>query len=325
MAEITKPNFNNALWASGGAIVAPSDVKIATGWTAEVPPYQWENYSQNRQDQGIAHILQHGISVWDAVTEYQANKSYVQGSDGALYVAIQTHTSQNPVTDTTFVYWTKFAVGGLLNTQKFTASGTFTPTPGARLFRVRAQGGGGAGGGAQATSAGQLSLAGGGAAGGYSEGFFTLAQIGTSQVVVIGAGGTAATAGGTGGNGGSTTLGSLLTVPGGLGASAGVAVASSTTIINVGGASGTTPTGGSIVNMKGQSGSSGFSLGSGTISGDGGHSVLGTGGRGQGVGNNSLPGTGFGSGSSGAINAASQAARISVAGQDGVMLIEEFL
>lgn len=98
MAEISKPDYTY-LWSSGGAIVAPSNVKIQTGWAAEVPPFQWENWSQNRQDQAIAHILQHGIPVWDSVTEYQAAKSYVQGSDGALYKAVTTNTNTNPVGD----------------------------------------------------------------------------------------------------------------------------------------------------------------------------------------------------------------------------------
>lgn len=98
MAEQSKPAYNY-IWSSGGAIVAPSDAKIQSGWTAEVPPFQWENWSQNRQDQAIVHILQHGISVWDNLTEYQASKSYVQGSDGVVYKSLTTNTNINPVTD----------------------------------------------------------------------------------------------------------------------------------------------------------------------------------------------------------------------------------
>lgn len=98
MAEISKPDFTY-LWSSGGSLVAPSNTKIQTGWTAEVPPFQWENWSQNRQDQAIAHVLQHGISVWDNVTEYQAGKSYVQGSDGFIYKSLTTNTNINPTTD----------------------------------------------------------------------------------------------------------------------------------------------------------------------------------------------------------------------------------
>lgn len=104
MAEISKPDYTY-LWSSGGATVAPSNVKIQTGWTAEVPPFQWENWSQNRQDQAIAHILQHGISVWDSSTEYQGTKSYVTGSNGVVYRSVQTNTGQNPTTDGSNTYW----------------------------------------------------------------------------------------------------------------------------------------------------------------------------------------------------------------------------
>ena len=53
MALITKPDME-FIWASGGAIVEPSDVKKQTGWTPEVPPHQWENWIQNRQDNYLA-------------------------------------------------------------------------------------------------------------------------------------------------------------------------------------------------------------------------------------------------------------------------------
>ncbi len=108
MAEISKPDFTY-LWSSGGSLVAPSNTKIQTGWTAEVPPYQWENWSQNRQDQAISHILQKGISVWSLTGEYyftaSGERSYVQGSDGSIYVAVADSVGQNPVTDTTATYW----------------------------------------------------------------------------------------------------------------------------------------------------------------------------------------------------------------------------
>lgn len=108
MAEINKPDYSQ-IWASGGAIVAPSSVKVQTGWTAEVPPFQWENWAQNRQDAFIAHINQHGLPVWDATTEYQyslsGTKSIVMGSNGSVYQAKQTNTNQNPVTDVTNTYW----------------------------------------------------------------------------------------------------------------------------------------------------------------------------------------------------------------------------
>lgn len=108
--EVVKPDFSYQ-WSSGGAIVAPSNVKIQTGWTAEVPPFQWENWSQNRQDNAILHLFQKGISEWDAVSNYYFTtsgvRSYVQGSDGNIYVAKADSVNQNPVTDSTQTYWTR--------------------------------------------------------------------------------------------------------------------------------------------------------------------------------------------------------------------------
>lgn len=108
MAEISKPDYRY-VWSSGGANVSPSNTKIQTGWTSEVPPYQWENYLQNRQDNMLVHINQHGIPQWDALTEYFANKSYTLGSDGLVYKAVQNSgpntTTQDPTTDVSDTYW----------------------------------------------------------------------------------------------------------------------------------------------------------------------------------------------------------------------------
>lgn len=109
MAEITKPSDINKIWASAGDVLAPSDSKIATGWQVEIPPRQYFNYIDWKQDAAIAHINQHGIPVWDNVTEYQysvsGTKSICMGSDGTIYRAKQLNINQNPVTDTTDTYW----------------------------------------------------------------------------------------------------------------------------------------------------------------------------------------------------------------------------
>lgn len=107
MADIAKPSGLNLIWSSAGDILKPSDSKIAQGWSAEIPPRQWFNYIDNKQDQAIAHFNQHGIPMWDAVTEYQATTSFTQGSNGKLYKCVQTNTNQNPVNDTTGTYWTE--------------------------------------------------------------------------------------------------------------------------------------------------------------------------------------------------------------------------
>jgi len=102
----TKPNVNN-VWANAGDVISPAGAKINQGWIVEIPDYEFENWIQNRQDQFNAHVNQYGIVVWDSSTEYQANKSYVQGSDGVVYKAKQTHIGQNPTTDSLNTYWEK--------------------------------------------------------------------------------------------------------------------------------------------------------------------------------------------------------------------------
>jgi hypothetical protein len=105
MAEITKPTDLNKIWASAGAILTPDDSKVALGWIVEAPAHQTENYLNNKHDRSLAYINQHGVMQWDAITEYHANKSWVQGSNGSLYSAKQTHTNQDPVSDTTETFW----------------------------------------------------------------------------------------------------------------------------------------------------------------------------------------------------------------------------
>ena len=109
MAEILKPSDLNKIWASAGDVLAPSDSKIATGWQVEIPPRQYFNYIDNKQDQAIAHINQHGIAVWDSNTEYQwtlsGTKSICMGSNGTIYRTKQLNINQNPVLDVTNVYW----------------------------------------------------------------------------------------------------------------------------------------------------------------------------------------------------------------------------
>lgn len=109
MTLITKPNYKY-IWAVGGDVVEPTDLKKQQGWTAEVPPFQYENWIQNRQDQYLAHINQRGIPAWDALTEYEAGGlSYVQGSNGDIYQSVAASgpstTTQDPVTDSSDTYW----------------------------------------------------------------------------------------------------------------------------------------------------------------------------------------------------------------------------
>lgn len=97
MPQISKPNTLNKIWAAGGDRATPLDSKISSGWQIEIPPRQWFNWLDNRQDQAIAHFNQHGIPVWDDQTEYQAGKSYVQDpGNGLVYRCTVTNTGNQP-------------------------------------------------------------------------------------------------------------------------------------------------------------------------------------------------------------------------------------
>lgn len=108
MAEITKPNDLDIVWAELGEKREPSNSKKRQGWVVEIPTFQDFNWLDGRQDQAIGHINQHGIPMWDEYTEYQGNRSYVMGGDGNIYEALTTHTGANPLSspgDWRIAFW----------------------------------------------------------------------------------------------------------------------------------------------------------------------------------------------------------------------------
>lgn len=105
MAAFLKPDNLNIVWASGGDRLYPGDTKYQSGWGVEIPPRQYFNEIDYKQDQMLAHINQRGIAEWDADTEYQANKSYTQDSTGTIHRCILTHFGQNPELDISNTYW----------------------------------------------------------------------------------------------------------------------------------------------------------------------------------------------------------------------------
>lgn len=124
MAEINKPKgLTKDIWASTGDVVAPPSEKVQQGWTAEVPPFQYENWIQNRNDASIAHITQHGISAWDGGTEYIKDKSYVQGSNGVVYKAVSTNTNQDPIIDSGANWVKAFAEFSIFGEALFAVTG----------------------------------------------------------------------------------------------------------------------------------------------------------------------------------------------------------
>lgn len=111
MATNKPINISNKIWAALGDVEAPSDGKMETGWAAEVPKAQIENWVQNRQDSFNAHVNERGIAEWDSSTDYLAGKSLVQGSDGVVYRCVlasgPTTSAKDPVTNVITGFWEK--------------------------------------------------------------------------------------------------------------------------------------------------------------------------------------------------------------------------
>lgn len=216
--------------------------------------------------------------------------------------------------------------GTFLGTQKFTASGTYTPTAGASVAVVEAIGGGGAGGGSPATAAGQIGIGSGGNSGAYGVALVSTGL--TSTAVTIGAAGTGSV-GLTGGAGGTTSFGAILVCAGGAG---GLPAGPSTPNFVALPASNTNSVSGSgtlLVSARGNQGGSAVVVGlvASAFSGVGASSQFGAGG-----GVSSVSSTGiapsandFGSGGGGAFATPSQPAFAGGAGAGGLMLIHEYV
>jgi hypothetical protein len=114
--------------------------------------------------------------------------------------------------------------GGVINSQTFNSSGTWTKPSGyAADSRVLVQAWGAGGSGSRNTTAANMS---GGGGGGYNERWLTLSAMGATETITIGAGGASRTgsnqAGAVGGN---SSVGSLITAFGGGGGQQGAGVA----------------------------------------------------------------------------------------------------
>lgn len=107
MANISKPAGLQNIWANGGTRIDPGQSKTNIGWVVQLPPYEYQNWVDWRQDTFNAHVSQHGIPEWDAETEYQGLLSYTQASNGIIYKCIATHTNKDPANPLNSTYWSR--------------------------------------------------------------------------------------------------------------------------------------------------------------------------------------------------------------------------
>ncbi|WLG49099.1 hypothetical protein [Pseudomonas sp. FP1742] len=206
--------------------------------------------------------------------------------------------------------------GRLLNIQVITTTSTYTKTVGTNTIEVEGVAAGGGGGGTQATSASQSAAGGGGSAGSIGKGKYDATGF-TTQSVTIGAPGVGA-AGVAGTNAASSSFGSLMTLPGGLGGGLGAAQSSFANAGGNGASPGSAPTGANIYGSSGDGGTTGacYQTSSATA-GIGGKSPYGATALLAAVG-------GFGCGGSGARATASSSANNGFNGGPAMFIVREY-
>ena len=213
--------------------------------------------------------------------------------------------------------------GRLMGVQVVTSSALITKSAGAKKWRIRALGAGAGSSAAPATAAGQVSISNGGGAGAYAEGIYDVSAL-SSATVTIGSGGEGGTAiSPNGGDGGTTSVGTLISAPGGkAGLSAGPANPPFQPVANT---NSNSPTGWNIIGTSGSGSEAAVAVSTSYAAGSrGANSQLGVGGSVPAINTPANTGGGYGSGASGCSNGASQPVNPGSSGRDGVVIIEEY-
>lgn len=213
--------------------------------------------------------------------------------------------------------------GRLLGVQVVTSSALITKSAGAKRWRIRALGAGAGSSAAPATAAGQVSMSNGGGAGAYAEGIYDVSAL-SSVTVTIGSGGVGGTAiSPNGGDGGATSVGTLISAPGGkAGLPAGPANPPFQPVANT---NSNSPTGWNIIGTSGSGSEAAVAVSTSYAAGSrGANSQLGVGGSVPAINTPANTGGGYGSGASGCSNGVSQPLNPGASGRDGVVIIEEY-
>ncbi|HBZ2140581.1 TPA: phage tail protein, partial [Klebsiella pneumoniae] len=182
-----------------------------------------------------------------------------------------------------------------------TSSGMFTKSSGAKKWRIRVLGAGAGSSAAPATGNGEVSISNGGGAGAYAEGIYDVSEL-TSAMVTIGTGGVGGTAASPyGGDGGTTSVGTLISAPGGkAGLPAGPAIPPFQPVANT---NSNSPTGWNIIGTSGSGSEAAVAVSTSYAAGSrGANSQLGVGGSVPAINTPANTGGGYGSGASGCSN-----------------------
>lgn len=173
-----------------------------------------------------------------------------------------------------------FGSGRLLGVQVIESTGSYIPTPGMGSIIADITGGGAGAGGVPAQSSSSVGSSGGGGPGVRQVGRFTAAQVAAAMTggavpVTVGAGGAGGAAGANAGHpGGTSSFGTLMSAPGGMGSPAGISVSSSASNFSQAGLQGS-GTGGNLPALPGVAPTFGFCVQGNSIGGVGGGSAYG--------------------------------------------------
>lgn len=209
------------------------------------------------------------------------------------------------------------SVNGGVNTTS--GATTFIALSDTKGVDIECLGAGGAGGGAGGTGSGVVQVGNPGSAGGYARGYYTSSF--ASLAIVVGQAGTSVS-NGNGNSGGSSSVGALISSPGGNG---GVRSPQGSPPQSGGTISSGMPTGGNVISAPGTGGSPSAGLSDAVgWGGSGGSSVFGAGGSPSAIGNNGSPG-GVGAGGSGVMIGGNNSGSFSGGkGGDGLIIIREY-
>jgi hypothetical protein len=284
-AQVRTVPWSSTLWIDTGATnaiaitlsPAPTSLAALTGVPLKI---QIANTTT-----GAFTVNPNGLGAVPVIDQSGAAFTSVTGAGAALAGDVDTFIYNG----TAFVYHP--TLGRLLNVQIFMSSSTYTPTPGMRRVIFKVQGAGAAGSGVSQTEAGAVTLGSPGGSGSFAKGVFTNIQVGASLAVTVGPGGL---------SGGASSVGTIITAPGGVaGGELGNQIPPS---INGTGSNAGAPAGGNISSTLGSGGMPAFALStSEAFAGIGGSSVYGPGAQGLAINTDGVPALNIGCGGSGCV------------------------
>lgn len=262
------------------------------------------NGLMNEITASIGEIQQNGHPSWSAgMAPYPIN-ARVRYND-INWISTVSNNSSTPGSGANWAN-AESPAGRFIGSRTYTTSGTFTytPSPGTKRVKVTLVGGGGAGGAVASTSSTRASMSQAGSSGATAVGYF---EVDFSNIsVTVGAGGVGTS--GNGNGGGSSSFGTKMSAPGGVGGNFASNINSAYWVSPA--ASGGTPAGANLYGSAGNMGTSG--------------QVLAINSGGAGVGGISTLGGSIGRGGDGKFNIPSQGQQTGNNGGAGIAVIEEY-